>query len=153
MPQEVKDAATTSINAGRTHYGNSQGELFLLTAIQKTYGYIFDIVAMILFVALEGTEMVYNVGGRDSVSILDLATKIARYFKIQCEVPEISSKLSYIGNEPIVLTNKYNKKNQKNVYTNGAMTVPCERKIRAPRPMRKMKMGVSHHFFLALIKS
>jgi len=35
MPQEVKDAAMDSLNKGRTHYGNSQGEKSLLLAIQK----------------------------------------------------------------------------------------------------------------------
>lgn len=69
----------------------------------KTYGYIADVVSMILFVAFEGKEMVYNVGGKDSISILDLAEKIAKYFKIKVETPKKSSQLSYIGKEPSIV--------------------------------------------------
>lgn len=36
MPQEVKDTAISSINAGHTHYGSSYGEQALRTAIQKS---------------------------------------------------------------------------------------------------------------------
>lgn len=36
MPQEIKDSAISALNAGRTHYGNSQGEYSLLQAIQKS---------------------------------------------------------------------------------------------------------------------
>lgn len=35
MPRAVKDRAIESLNAGRTHYGSSQGEYGLLLAIQK----------------------------------------------------------------------------------------------------------------------
>lgn len=69
----------------------------------KTYGYIADVVSMILFVAFEGKEMVYNVGGKDSLSIFDLAKKIAKYFKIKVEAPKDSSQLSHIGKEPSIV--------------------------------------------------
>jgi len=69
----------------------------------KTYGYISDVVSMILFVAFNGKDMVYNVGGRDSISILELATKVAKYCKVKCEVPKISSSLAHIGKEPPVV--------------------------------------------------
>ncbi|MDO8430717.1 MAG: pyridoxal phosphate-dependent aminotransferase [Candidatus Taylorbacteria bacterium] len=36
MPQEVKDTAITSLNAGHTHYGSSYGEYSLRVAIQKS---------------------------------------------------------------------------------------------------------------------
>ena len=69
----------------------------------KTYGYIADVIVMILFIAFEGKGMIYNVGGKDSHSILGLAKKIAKYFKIKVEVPKDSSQLSHIGKEPSVV--------------------------------------------------
>ncbi|MEN9524272.1 MAG: hypothetical protein RL536_341 [Candidatus Parcubacteria bacterium] len=69
----------------------------------KTYGYVADIVSMILFVVFEGKEMVYNVGGKDSISILELARKIASYCKVDCEVPATTSQFSHIGKEPPVV--------------------------------------------------
>lgn len=69
----------------------------------KTYGYVEDIVSMILFVAFEGKEMVYNIGGEDSVSILDLAKKIAKYLEVEYEVPKISSELAHVGKEPPIV--------------------------------------------------
>lgn len=75
----------------------------------KTYGYIADVIAMILFVAFEGKDMVYNVGGNDSLSILDLAKKIAKYFKTKVEVPKDFSRLSHIGKEPSVVKLDLNK--------------------------------------------
>lgn len=66
----------------------------------KTYGYIADIVAMILFVAFESREMVYNVGGKDSLSILDLAKKIAKYCHADYAIPAQTSGLAHIGKDP-----------------------------------------------------
>lgn len=42
----------------------------------KTYGYIADAAAMILWIAFCGTEPVYDVGGRDRISIAGLARRI-----------------------------------------------------------------------------
>lgn len=69
----------------------------------KTYGYIGDVVSMIFHAALHGKEMVYNVGGKDSVSILDLAKKIGKYCKVKTVTPGTSSKLSHIGKEPTIV--------------------------------------------------
>lgn len=66
----------------------------------KTYGYIADIAAMILFAAFESREMVYNVGGKDSVSILELAKKIATYCRADYVVPAQASRLAHIGKDP-----------------------------------------------------
>lgn len=66
----------------------------------KTYGYIADVVAMILFVAIDSKDMVYNVGGKDNLSILSLAKKIAKHFKIKVNVPRGLSQLPHIGKEP-----------------------------------------------------
>ncbi len=62
----------------------------------KTYGYIADVVAMILFAGLHGKEFVYNVGGKDSVSIRELAEKIGKYCGVPVIVPGASSRLRYI---------------------------------------------------------
>ncbi len=69
----------------------------------KTYGYISDVVSMILFVAFFGKEMVYNVGGKDSVSILDLAKKIAKATGVKCSIPTKISRMAHIGKEPAVV--------------------------------------------------
>ena len=69
----------------------------------KTYGYIADVISMIIFVGLEGKDVVYNVGGKDSLSVFDLANKIAKYFKVKCEVPKSDSKLSHVGTDPVIV--------------------------------------------------
>lgn len=69
----------------------------------KTYGYIADVVGMILFAALHGKETVYNVGGKDSLSIRELAEKIGRYCKVPVVVPFIPSRLRHIGKDPAVV--------------------------------------------------
>lgn len=66
----------------------------------KTYGYVADVVSMILFAALHGKEMVYNVGGQDAVSILELAKKIAKYTGAEYEMPKTKSTLSHVGKDP-----------------------------------------------------
>lgn len=68
----------------------------------KVYGYIADVVAMILFVAFHGRDWVYNVGGRDSISILDLAKKIAKICKVRYAVPATASRLTHVGRGPVV---------------------------------------------------
>lgn len=45
----------------------------------KAFGYVRDVVGMILRVALAGRELVYNVAGRDVVTIRQLAEEIARW--------------------------------------------------------------------------
>lgn len=66
----------------------------------RTYGYIADITSMILFIAIHGKNFVYNVGGKDSISILNLAKKIAKEYKTSYSVPLNSSKLKHIGKDP-----------------------------------------------------
>jgi UDP-glucuronate decarboxylase len=75
----------------------------------KTYGYIADVTSMILFAALNGKEMVYNVGGQDAVSILDLAKKIAEKAGATVETPKNKSDLSYIGKDPRIVRLNLNK--------------------------------------------
>lgn len=69
----------------------------------KSYGYVTDTVSMILFVALHGKEMVYNVGGKSKVSILDLAQKISKYCKVPYTTPKEISNLAYIGKDPKII--------------------------------------------------
>ncbi len=69
----------------------------------KTYGYIADVVSMILFVALHAEDMVYNVGGIDTISVLDLARRIAAHFNIECKVPPSARALAHVGMDPPVV--------------------------------------------------
>ncbi|OGK16882.1 hypothetical protein A2774_03305 [Candidatus Roizmanbacteria bacterium RIFCSPHIGHO2_01_FULL_39_12c] len=75
----------------------------------RTYGYISDITAMILFIAFHSRDMVYNAGGKDSVSILELAKKIAKYCGANFKVPSQVSKLSHIGKGPLVVKSDLSK--------------------------------------------
>lgn len=69
----------------------------------KTYGYAADTVAMILFVAFEGKDMVYNVGGKDEISILELAKKIASICSVSYNIPREVSSLAHIGKDPKII--------------------------------------------------
>jgi len=66
----------------------------------KTYGYIADIVAMIIFIAFHGNDFVYNVGGKNNISILDLAKKIAKYCNVEYTIPSNISHFAHIGKDP-----------------------------------------------------
>ena len=66
----------------------------------KTYGYIADTVTMILFVAFHGRDFAYNVGGKDSISVLDLAKKIAEYCGVKYSLPSRSADPVHIGKDP-----------------------------------------------------
>lgn len=66
----------------------------------RTYGYIADVVAMILHVALYGEATIYNVGGRDTVSIRELAKKIGAALGVEARVPRTASKAYFVGRDP-----------------------------------------------------
>lgn len=66
----------------------------------KTFGYVADVVKMILYVALRGEKGVYNVGGKDSVSIRQLAEAVGRQCGVPVELPMRRSKLKHIGSDP-----------------------------------------------------
>lgn len=53
----------------------------------KTFGYVSDVVGMILYAAVHGRDHVYNVGGRDTISIRQLAEAVGRV----CRVPVTAS--------------------------------------------------------------
>jgi dTDP-glucose 4,6-dehydratase/UDP-glucuronate decarboxylase len=66
----------------------------------KTYGYVADAIQMILHVALHSRDMVYNVGGRDSVSIRELASLVGKYCAVPVIVPRRVSTLPHVGGDP-----------------------------------------------------
>jgi len=66
----------------------------------KTFGYISDAIAMIMFIAIRGKDMVYNVGGISSISIKDLAKNIAGITRAKVVIPKKKSSLKYIGSDP-----------------------------------------------------
>ncbi|MBI3288292.1 MAG: NAD-dependent epimerase/dehydratase family protein [Elusimicrobia bacterium] len=66
----------------------------------KTYGYVADVTAMILWTAFSGSELVYNVGGKDSVSIADLARAIGRLCGASVEIPRRKAALAHVGRDP-----------------------------------------------------
>jgi dTDP-glucose 4,6-dehydratase/UDP-glucuronate decarboxylase len=85
----------------------------------KTYCYIADMVTMILFVGLHGQDMVYNVGGKDSISVLNLAKKIAKNCKVPFIPPTAPSNLSHIGKDPKIVRlnlSKISKEMKKNKF-------------------------------------
>ncbi len=105
----------------------------------RTYGYIADVVAMILFAALHGREMVYNVGGTDSLSILDLARKIGRHCGVTVATPAGQSKLAHIGQDPTVVKlnlgkiKKEMKKSKSTPFSKGlARTIEWQRQFEEP---------------------
>ncbi len=65
----------------------------------KTYGYISDVISMIVYVALNSKDTVYNIGGRDSLSILELARVIGNVCQVPVLVPKRSVRLAYISKD------------------------------------------------------
>ena len=54
----------------------------------RTYGYISDVVAMLLNILTRGGRPVYNIGGKSVVSIRELAGSIGREMNVDVEIPE-----------------------------------------------------------------
>ncbi len=63
-------------------------------AAQRTYCYLSDAVEMLWSILLYGREAVYNVGGRSSTTILDLARAIGGVLDVPVSVPEQSAALA-----------------------------------------------------------
>ena len=77
----------------------------------RTWGYISDIIIMILNIAQSGKSLTYNVSGKDHLSISEVAKKIS---KLTNNTPiEIKNKnLKFTNSKPTVLkisSNKYKK--------------------------------------------
>jgi len=66
----------------------------------KTYGYIGDVTAMIFFAALQGAHPVYNVGGKDTMTIRSLATHVGKICNVPVRIPKKDKKSKYIGQDP-----------------------------------------------------
>lgn len=66
----------------------------------KTYGYVADIVMLVFYVLLHGSDYIYNIGGKDTLSILDLAKRVGSYLHVPVAVPMKNSRLKYIGTDP-----------------------------------------------------
>ena len=53
----------------------------------RTYGYISDVVIMLLNMLIKNNKGVYNVGGNSMISIRELANKIGEIMKVDVDVP------------------------------------------------------------------
>jgi len=66
----------------------------------KTFGYISDIVLMLLKVMLGGKDFIYNIGGIDSVSIKTLAQEVSKNCgNVPVVVPVEEAKHEHIGTD------------------------------------------------------
>ena len=59
----------------------------------RTYGYISDVVIMLLNILIKSDHPVYNVGGRSVISIQDLAKKISKEMSVAIKIPHSESTL------------------------------------------------------------
>lgn len=66
----------------------------------RTYGYVSDIVEMLLNILFESKTNLYNVGGNSRISILNLAKTIAKYNNSEVIIPIEDSKEEQIKNAP-----------------------------------------------------
>lgn len=57
----------------------------------RTYGYIADVVIMLLNILIKNNESVYNVGGRSVISIKELAEKISKEMNVGLIIPDSDS--------------------------------------------------------------
>jgi len=67
----------------------------------KMFGYIADIIYMILRVMLDGKDFIYNIGGKNKISIKELAEIVAKYCDNIPVIPsKKKSKFEHIGTDP-----------------------------------------------------
>ncbi len=69
----------------------------------KTWGYVADIVTMILNVVIHGTELIYNVGGVESVSIKELAEEVGRQTGSKVVIPKSIERKQHIATDPQIV--------------------------------------------------
>ena len=79
---------------------NDQIELMDDGSALRTFCYISDVVEMLWNITLNGKDFIYNVGGVDSLSIFDLATKIGLLLDKKVIRPIINNEL--VGNPRLV---------------------------------------------------
>jgi len=65
----------------------------------KTFGYTADITKMLVTVMLNGTDLIYNISGIDTISIRELAQRIADYSKVRVIMPYGESDLEHISKD------------------------------------------------------
>jgi len=66
----------------------------------RTYGYISDVVVMLLSILMKSKHSTYNVGGKSAVSIRDLASRIASQIGVGMKAPGNSS---FMGDAPAMV--------------------------------------------------
>jgi len=69
----------------------------------KTFGYVGDTTAMILYAALYGKERVYNIGGKDSLSVAELAGQIGQAYGVPVSVENKKNQKAHIGEDPQIV--------------------------------------------------
>ena len=71
----------------------AQGKIDLLDdgSAMRTYGYISDVVVMLLKMLISSEHSTYNVGGKSAISIKELACKIGDLMGVKVKVPQNSS--------------------------------------------------------------
>lgn len=69
------------------------GEINLLDSggALRTYAYISDVVIMLLSILIKNKQQVYNVGGKSTISIKDLALKIGKQMDVTVKIPDFKS--------------------------------------------------------------
>ncbi len=69
--------------------GLKQGKIELIDAgdAKRTYCYIADVVEILWQILLNGTEVIYNVGGVAKITIAELANLIGKYLKVPVIFP------------------------------------------------------------------
>ena len=79
------------------------------TAI-RTYCYVSDTVEMLWRIALDGTQPVYNVGGRSSATFAELAHRIGALLNAPVEVPAVDAHVSGAPADVRIDTARYEQK-------------------------------------------
>jgi len=65
----------------------------------RTYGYISDVVTMLLNMLIKNESAVYNTGGKSVITIRDLALKIGEFLDVPVKIPEIDSYMNHAPQE------------------------------------------------------
>jgi UDP-glucuronate decarboxylase len=73
-----------------------EGKIVMQDAGQavRTWGYLTDVVETTLNILSRGTQAVYNVGGRSTVTVRELGAEIARICDVPLELPETASSVA-----------------------------------------------------------
>jgi len=69
----------------------------------KTFGYIADVVRMLFNIIIKGKNLIYNVGGQDTITIRQLGQFVAKSYHVPVICQRKKAKPSYIGNDPAII--------------------------------------------------